>query len=90
MFFKGEAGFNIVDNNGEYGFEMVIKDTEIPEFEITGVAEDGNSLTITCQTSLLPGKDITAFLEFEEDTFTGYMKIPFIGKIKLKDGKRVA
>jgi len=91
MFFKGEATFKIFDNNGEYGFEMDVEGgQELPEAENIEVTEDGNTLTVTFQVAQLPGKDLSIYVEFEEDSFFGYMKIPFVGKIKFKDGKRIA
>jgi len=90
MFFKGEVTFNIVDNNGEYGLDIEMSDKDIPKFEVGKIVEADNTLTVTCQNSMLPGKDMTAFLEFNGDTFEGYTKIPFVGKVKYKDGKKIA
>ena len=90
MFFKGDATIKIFDNNGEYGFEISIPDVDIPEIEVKDIVEEGNTITATAQISLLPGKDISIYVEFEEDTFSGYLKIPFVGKVKLKNGKKVA
>ena len=35
------------------------------------------------------GKDAELDIDFDDDSFTGILKIPFIGKIKLKNGHRV-
>ena len=89
MFYRGEVFFTISDNNGEYAFEGSIPDMETPDIDFISVTEDGNTLSAVARTDLLPGKDIEASLTFEtDDPFTGLVKIPFIGKIKLKDGKR--
>ncbi len=90
MFFKGDATIRIFDNNGEYGLELSIPDIDIPEVEVKEIVEEGNTLNAVARISLLPGKDINVFVEFQEDTFDGYLKVPFIGKIKLKDGKKIA
>lgn len=90
MFFKGDARIRIFDDNGEYGFELSLPDMDIPEIVIKDVKEDGNTVTATATTDLLPGKDIGVKLTFDGDTFEGVLKVPFIGKIKLKDGKREA
>lgn len=90
MFFKGDATIRIFDNNGEYGLDLSIPDVDIPEIEVKEVVEEGNSLTATARISLLPGKDVQVYVEFEETTFDGYIKVPFIGKIKLKNGKKIA
>lgn len=39
---------------------------------------------------MLPGKDIVLNATFDGDTFEGVLKIPFVGKVKLKDGRRLA
>ena len=53
------------------------------------VIEEDNTINATVQTSILAGKDINLFAEFDGDTFDGYLKIPFIGKIKFKDGRKI-
>lgn len=89
MFFRGDATFNIFDDNGKYGFELSLPDMQVPEIEILNTVEDGNTLIATARTDLLPGKDIEVNMTFEGDTCNGLLKVPFIGKIKLKDGKRI-
>ncbi|NLP47938.1 MAG: hypothetical protein GX345_03230 [Clostridiales bacterium] len=89
MFFRGDAYIRLFDDNGQYGFELTLPDMDVPEITVSDVVEDDNTLTAVARTDLLPGKDISVSLTFEEDTFTGLLKVPFIGKIKLKDGKRV-
>lgn len=90
MFFRGDAHIKLFDNNGEYGFELTLPDMDIPEIAIKDVSEDGNTLHAVANVDLLPGKDIDVTLTFEDDTFEGLLKVPFIGKIKLKNGKREA
>lgn len=89
MFYRGDATFTIKDNNGEYGWELDVPGVDVPEIVIRNITEDGNTLTAVANVDLLPGKDIDITATFEGDTFEGLIKIPFIGKIKLKDGKRV-
>lgn len=89
MFFRGEAFFTIFDDNGKYGWALEVPGETIPEIDIHDVVEDGNTLTAIANVDLLPGKDIEITATFEADTFEGLIKIPFIGKIKLKDGKKV-
>lgn len=88
MFFRGDAHLHLFDNNGEYGFELSLPDMSIPEIVIKDVTENGNTLNAVANVDLLPGKDIDVTLTFDGDTFEGLLKVPFIGKIKLKDGKR--
>ena len=88
MFFRGDARIRLFDDNGKYGFELTLPDMDIPEVVIKDGTEDGNTLKAIANIDLLPGKDIDVTLTFDGDTFEGLLKVPFIGKIKLKDGKR--
>jgi len=89
MFFSGEVKLEVVDNNGEYGFELDLPDVDVPDIEIKKVEEDDDTINATVATSLLPGKDIELSITFDDDTFDGFIKIPFLGKVKLKDGRRI-
>ncbi len=90
MFFKGTAQVKIFDNNGEYGFDVIIPDFDVPDITVLSVEEDGNDIDAVVQTSLLPGKDINLSVSIDGDDITGFLKIPFVGKVKLKDGHRIA
>ncbi len=89
MFFSGEVKFKVFDNNGKYGFEIDIPGVTVPDIDVKEVVEEDNTINATVETSILAGKEINLFVEFEDDTFEGYLKIPFIGKVKFKDGHRV-
>ena len=90
MFFKGDAVFGITYTNGKYDMEIDLEgaDFEMP-IEITEATEDGDTLMAKATTQLLPDKEIDILLTFENDVCNGYLKIPFIGKIKIKDASRV-
>lgn len=89
MFFSGEVKFKVFDDNGKYGFEIDIPGISVPDIDVKEVIEEDNTISATVQTSILAGKDINLFVEFEDDTFEGYLKIPFIGKVKFKDGHKI-
>lgn len=91
MFFKGDAIFELENDGGKYGMEIELQgaDFGMPDFELKNAAENGNTLTATATTSLLPGKDIEVELTFEDDKCNGFLKIPFIGKIKIKDAVKL-
>ena len=89
-FFSGDVKFEIFDNDGKYGFIIEIPDVKSPEIIIKNVDEDDDEITITAETSLLPGKDVTLFLEFNDDTCEGYVKVPMVGKIRLRNGKKIS
>lgn len=90
MFFSGTAEIRVFDKNGEYGFELKVPGVDIPNIDVKEVQEEGNTINAVATTDMLPGKDINISLEFDNDTFTGFLKVPFLGKIKIKDGKKIA
>ncbi len=91
MFYKGEASIKIFDNDGEYGFTLVLPnhDQDVPEFEVSNIEVNDNTLTADITADLLKGKIIPISITFDGDRANGFAKIPFLGKLKLKDGKRV-
>ena len=89
MFFSGEVKFTISDNDGEYGFEISIPGIELPDFAVKSIEEDNDTLTVVATTSILPDKEAEAVITFDEDEFDGFLKVPFLGKIKFKDGHRI-
>lgn len=90
MFFSGEAKIKVFDDNGKYGFELDVPGVTVPDIEIKKIEEDDDTINAVVQTSLLPGKDIELTVTFDGDEFDGFVKIPFLGKVKFKDGHRVA
>jgi len=90
IFFKGDVAIIIEDNNGEYKFDIELDaDFDIPDFKFYDIVEEGDTLTGKGEVSLLPGKVIDASMTFEGDTMSGFLKIPYVGKIKIKDAKKV-
>ena len=92
MFYKGTITIEISDNNGEYAFVFGAEGTPIPEVNVTEVHEEnGNTLVGTGTTPMLPGKELVATMTFtDDDHFDGSLKVPFLGKIKVKNGCRVS
>ncbi len=91
MFFKGDATIKVANVNGEYSFDLELpSDIDIPEFKIYDITEDGNTLNAKATVDLLQGKVIELSFTFEGDTANGFLKIPYIGKIKVKDAKKVS
>ena len=56
------------------------------KFLIKKIEEDDDTINAVVQTSLLPDKDIDLCVTFDGDEFDGFVKIPFLGKVKFKDG----
>lgn len=90
MFFSGEVKIKVFDDGGKYGFELDIPNVTIPDITVKDVKEDGDTVMAVAQTSLLPGKDVELTITFDGDNFDGFLKVPFLGKIKLKDGHRIS
>lgn len=90
MFFKGDAVFGITRTDGKYGMEIDLDgaDYDIP-VEITEVIEDGDMFIANATTSLLPGRTVDITLSFENGKCNGFLKIPFIGKVKIKDAVKI-
>ncbi len=90
IFFKGDVVLIIADKDGQYDFDIELNaDIDIPDFRFYDIVEEGNTLKGKGEVSLLPGKVIDAELTFNGDTMDGFLKIPYVGKIKIKDGKKI-
>jgi len=88
MLFRGEAMVNIFEKDGSYDFELELSGVDIPEYTVKSVDIGENHLKAVINIAML-GKDAELDIDFDDDSFTGILKIPFIGKIKLKNGHRV-
>ena len=91
MFYRGEVTLNIADNNGEYDITLEIDaDFDMPDYKIYDVTTEGNTVTAKAEVSLLPGKVVDVSFSIENDVLTGILKVPFMGKIKVTDGHKIA
>ena len=88
MLFRGEANVNIFEKDDTYDFELEISGIDIPEYTIKSVDVSDDHLKAVINIAML-GKDAELDIDFDDDSFVGFLKIPFIGKIKLKNGHRV-
>ncbi|MDR2687632.1 MAG: hypothetical protein LBB75_07755 [Oscillospiraceae bacterium] len=91
MFYKGAAVLGITGEGGEYAIKVNLPDmANMPEIAVADVTEDEGTLNGIATTDMLKGKDIPCSITFDGDAAEGFLKVPFIGKLKLKDGRRVA
>ncbi len=88
MFFSGDVELTVKDNNGEYEFEIDLPGIDVPDYQVKSVEEDGNTVKAVVHVPMI-GKDADLNVTFDGDTFNGFLKIPFLGKVKFKDGYRV-
>lgn len=90
MFFKGDAVFGITCNNGKYGMEIDLDGAEFDmPVDILEAEVVDNTFLAKATTSLIPEKNFDITLTFEDDKCNGFLKIPFIGKVKIKDAAKV-
>ena len=89
MFYRGEAYLIISEKDGKPDIELDLPGQQVPDFAVSGLEYEGSTVTGMIQTSMLKGKDIPFSCTFEGDTANGFLKIPFIGKVKLNNGERV-
>lgn len=91
LFYKGEVSFKIVDDGGTYRFEPDIPEdvSGVPSYSIGPIREDGDTLSAQAEVSLLPGKKIDVSMTFDGDRMNGTVKIPFLGKVKLRDFQKI-
>lgn len=93
MFFKGDAVFGITYDGEKYGMDIDLEgaDFEMPVEIIEAQVEyaEENTLFAKATTPILPEKVFDITLTFEDDKCNGFLKIPFVGKIKIKDAVRV-
>ncbi len=90
MFYRGEAVFEIDYKDGNYELEIEVDDADIDlDVTIIEAEEDDDTLDAKAAVPLLPGKEIDIHLTFDDEGCSGYLKIPFVGKIKIKDAVRI-
>ena len=90
MIYSGKVVIDITDNNGVYHFDLSLTDFDVPEYEVVDVIEEGNdTLKIIVLVPML-AREIEMTVTFTENSFSGMAKLPFLGKIKFKDGYRIS
>ena len=88
MFFKGDAVFGISCNEGKYEMEIELDGADF-EMQVVEASVEDNVFTAKASTPILPDKDFDILLTFEDDKCNGYLKIPFVGKVKIKDAVKI-
>ncbi len=87
---SGSAIVEITDNNGEYDFTVTVPSLKkLPNFRVYNIKEDGNRLSGKAEIDLMGKMIVDVSVEIHNDTFTGYIKVPFFGKIEIKNGRRI-
>lgn len=81
--------FKISDVDGKYEIRAGFSDDLKFKPEIVECTENGNTLILTLVARRhLQNYTIPVEATFSDDTFTGFCKLPLMGKIKIIDGRR--
>ncbi len=89
-FISGNAIVEITDKNGEYDFNVTVPSLKkLPHFTVYDVEENGNQLSGKAEIDLMGKMKVDVCVEIHDNTFTGYIKVPFIGKIEIKNGRKI-
>jgi hypothetical protein len=87
---SGSATVEIKDNNGEYDFSINVPSLKkLPNFRVYDIKEEGNQLSGKAEIDIMGKMIVDVCVEINGDTFTGYFKVPFIGKIEIKNGRKI-
>ncbi len=81
----------ISERDGNYAFRLLAKDKNIPDYKVESIREkDGDTLIITITIEGLPEESkVRICATFTDTELTGYVRLPFIGKINIINGKRI-
>lgn len=87
---SGSAMVEITDNNGEYDFSVTVPSLKkLPNFRVYDIKENGNCLSGKAEIELMGKMNVDVVVEINGDTFTGYIKVPFFGKVEIKNGRKI-
>ncbi|MDR2646864.1 MAG: hypothetical protein LBB67_01890 [Oscillospiraceae bacterium] len=89
MLYRGDAVVDVADDGGTYAITIALSGMDVPDITVSDVRENENTVTGTAQIEVLKGKDIPFSITFEGDCANGFLKVPFMGKIKLNKGVRI-
>ncbi len=87
--FSGDIKLTVKNKNGEYDFELDMPGIEMPNFEIISIEETDNSVAATVFIPALK-KEAEINVAFTDGMVNGYIKVPLLGKIKIKNGKKIS
>lgn len=83
MFIKGSAVFDIADDNGEYKIDISLgsngeNGTNL-NISYSDIHSEGNTLFLSGEISMLPGKTVSAELTFDGNSVSGFLRLPIAG-----------
>ncbi|MDR2687774.1 MAG: hypothetical protein LBB75_08465 [Oscillospiraceae bacterium] len=89
MFYRGRVLLMVNEKDGAYDIGIDIPGMDVPAFEVASIEAEGNTVTGAARTDLLRGKDIPFSITFDGDSAEGFLKVPFMGKFTMRDGKKI-
>lgn len=91
MFYTGVAVFEIKNDEGNYEIDIELEnnDFEMPDIELKDVIVEVDTIIAKAEIDEFPGKAVDVNLTFTDDKCNGFLKIPFVGKIKIKDAVKI-
>ncbi|MBR4766357.1 MAG: hypothetical protein IK085_06310 [Clostridia bacterium] len=89
LFFKETGRVEIYDNNGSYAFRGNVRGFDLSQIRVVSLTEEGNIIDAVVDTPVFPGKEVSLHIEVEGDTLNGYAVFPLVGKVKIKNGRRI-
>jgi len=90
MFYRGNAILKVGEKNGEYDIGLEIPGMDnIPPIIVVTINAEGNTISGTAKNDLLGNKEIPFSITIDGDRASGFLKVPFMGKLTLKDGVRI-
>lgn len=89
-FYSGDATLEIKDNNGKYDFSATLVDgSNMPSYTVSDVVEKGdNRLEGELKIDKIPMK-MKFYAEFDGDSMSGGIVMPFVGEVKLEKAVRI-
>lgn len=89
-FAKGTAIVDITEIGGKYAFKVSVPGAAtLPDFSVFDIKESGNHLSGKAKVEIMGGITVDVAVTFHGDTFDGSLKVPFLGSIPIKNGRRI-
>jgi hypothetical protein len=90
MFHRGDVIETVGEKNSLYDISLKIPGMDVPKIVFSNIVAKGNTVAGTARTDLLRGGEIPFSFTFAENTARGVIKVPFLGKIALNNGIKIA
>ena len=90
---SGSAIVTIYDKDGNYAFDVEIEGVKkLPKFSVYDIVEGEDSLFGKAKINVMGGIDAEISVKFigeKKDRFEGHIKLPMLGIVPIKNGRRI-